>query len=181
MRSQVKLPVRLSQRHERWIYLTASVLFVSGLGWLIAHYFLAGPAEFGERHHASEPWLMRIHGAAVMAFLLALGSLFPGHIVRAWQAHKNRRTGLLLLTIMTVLIVTGYGLYYVASEEMRPWLSLTHWAGGLTVAGGLLLHIVQGRKTRAGPRIAAPHPAQAEVSDSVIAFPKRQRRLRHRG
>lgn len=180
MRSQAKLPMRLSQRHERWLYFTAAALFLSGLGWLIAHYFLAGPAEFGERHHASEPWWMRVHGAAVMAFLISLGSLFPGHIVRAWQARKNRRTGLLLIAIMTVLIVTGYGLYYIADEAARPWLSIVHWVGGLTVAAGLLLHVVQGRKTRAKRRVAAPHPAQPQVSDAVIAFPKRQRGPRRR-
>lgn len=181
MRLYPKLPMRLSQRHERWIYWTAGTLFLSGLGWLIAHYFLAGPAEFGARHHASEPWWMRIHGAAVMAFLVAFGSLLPGHIVRAWQARKNRRTGLLLLAMMTVLVVTGYGLYYLADEAVRPWISIVHWVGGLAVAGGLLLHVLQGYKIRARRRIAAPYPAQAEVSNSVIAFPKRQRGPRHRG
>ena len=173
--------MRLSQRHERWIYSTAAVLCLSGLGWLIAHYFLAGAAEFGERHQVSEPWWMRVHGAAVMAFLVALGSLFPGHIVRAWKAKKNRRTGLLLLTILALLIITGYGLYYVADEDMRPWLSLTHWGGGLVVVAGLLLHVVQGRKIRAQPRLTATHTVQSEGSDSVIAFPKHKRGPRRRG
>ena len=181
MRSHARVSMRLSERHERWIYLTAAILFLSGLGWLIAHYFLAGPAQFGERHHVSEPWFMRVHGAAVMAFLIALGSLFPGHIVRAWKAKKNRRTGLLLLAILALLIITGYGLYYIADEDMRPWLSLTHWGGGLVVVAGLLLHVVRGRKTRAKPRVTATHAAQPETSDSVIAFPQPQRGPRRRG
>lgn len=175
-----RLPMRLSQQHERWIYATGGVLFLSGLGWLIAHFFLAGPGEFGELHHVSEPWWLRLHGAGAMVFLLALGSLFPGHIVRAWQVRKNHRTGLLMLTIMAVLVVTGYGLYYAGDETTRPWISAVHWVVGLAAAAGLLLHVQIGRRSRGKRPIALEHPIQSNAPDSALLLARDRQRASQR-
>jgi hypothetical protein len=122
------------------------VLFLSGLGWLLAHYFFAPPAEFGETAAPSEPWWLRIHGAAAMASLIALGTLFPGHIALAWKFRQNLRSGFSMLGIAGVLILTGYGLYYAGGEETRPWISLVHWAVGILAIAGLLLHVQLGKR-----------------------------------
>ena len=176
-----RLPMRLSQQHERWIYATGSVLFLSGLGWLIAHFFLAGPGEFGELHHVSEPGWLRLHGAGAMVFLLALGSLFPGHIVRAWQARKNHRTGVLMLAIMAVLVVTGYGLYYAGDETTRPWISAVHWIVGIAAAAGLLLHVQTGRRSRGKRPVALERPIQSNTSDSaqLLTLDRKRASQRH--
>ncbi len=116
-----RLPVKLNRRHKRWLYGVASVLAASGIGWLIAHYLLPGSGEFGDSTSASEPWWLRLHGAAAMGFLIALGSLLPGHISRAWQLRRNHRSGLTILGLVALLIVTGYGLYYAGDEQSRPW------------------------------------------------------------
>lgn len=141
-----RLPVRLSLRHKRWLYATAGLLFTSGLGWLIMHYLFAGRGDAGDAPHPSEPWWLRMHGAAAIGFLIALGSLLPGHISRAWQARRNHRSGLFMLMLVAALILTGYGLYYEGDEETRPWISLLHWWIGIAAAAGLPLHAVLGRR-----------------------------------
>lgn len=146
MTNMLRPPMRLSQTHERWVYVIGGVLFLSGIGWLVAHYFFAPPAEFGETAAPSEPLWLRIHGAAAMASLIALGTLLPGHIALAWKFRQNLSSGFLMLGIAGVLILTGYGLYYAGGEETRPWISLIHWSVGLAAAVGLLLHVLLGKR-----------------------------------
>ena len=136
---------RLSRWHERWLYGVSALLFLSGAAWLVAHYFFAGAGEFGETRNASEPWWLRLHGAAAMAFLIAFGSLFPAHVVPAWRRLKNRRSGMMMIALVSVLVLTGYGLYYLGGERTRPWISLIHWTVGILCAGGLWAHVHWGK------------------------------------
>jgi hypothetical protein len=160
--------MRLSQTHERWVYGIGAVLFLSGLGWLIAHYFFAPASEFGETAVApSEPWWLRVHGGAAMVFLIALGSLLPGHIKLAWKFRQNLGSGFLMLGIAGVLILTGYGLYYAGGEETRPWISLIHWAVGIAAGGGLLLHVQLGKRRSERPRPAMTR-RPADVRSGVV-------------
>jgi hypothetical protein len=137
--------MRLSKRHERWVYIICGLLFISGLGWLFAHYFLAVAGEFGEAHHPSEPWWLRLHGAAAMGFLMVLGSLLQAHISRAWHLRKNLASGLFMLGLVMLLVLTGYGLYYVADEQSHPWISTLHWTIGIAAIAGLVLHVKLGK------------------------------------
>lgn len=149
--------VRLSRRHERWLYATGGVLLVSGLGWLTAHYFLASAGEFGDAHHASEPWWLRVHGAAAMGFLVVFGALLPAHIGRVWHQGKNRRSGILMLTVIALLGISAYGLYYSGSDVLRAWLSAIHWLTGLAAAAGLVMHVWIGKHLHNHRRVHHKH------------------------
>ena len=150
------LPARLSRRHEGWLYASAGLLFLSGLAWVIQHYWMAGAGEFGDAAGSLQAWLLRIHGAAAMAFLIALGSLLPGHIVRGWRARRNHRSGMTLLALAAVLIVSAYALYYLSNEDARPWVSALHWVLGMVGAVYLPLHVLLGRWSK-GERLRVPH------------------------
>lgn len=147
-----KLPVRLSRRHERWLYAISGVLFASGLGWLITHYFFAGKGEFADMPNPAEPWWLRAHGAAMMGFLITLGSLLPGHVARAWQVRRNHRSGILMLACIALLLLTGYGLYYASEDQTRAWISVLHWGAGLAAAFALPLHVALGKSRSAARR-----------------------------
>ena len=122
------------------------LLLVSGCGWLMAHFLLHGPAEFPGAPQPSEPWWLRLHGAAAMGFLVAFGAVLPQHVRSGWRQHVNRATGLLMLSVVCVLILTAYGLYYVGDDRARAAFSVTHWSVGLAAAALLVLHVVTGRR-----------------------------------
>ena len=150
-----RAPMRLSSRHERWIYVAAGALLLSGAGWLVGHYLLAGSSlgaafEFDGVPHRSELWWLRLHGAAAMGFLVTFGALLPGHVVQGWRQRQNRSSGVFMLSVVLALVLTGYGLYYLGSEATRPWISAAHWALGLVAAAALVLHVLLGK--RGAPR-----------------------------
>ncbi len=172
MKKTQQPPMRLSQRHERWLHAIGLLVFLSGIGWLADHYLFAGSEDFGDAHAPSEPLWLRLHGAAAMAGLVVFGSLLPGHIARAWRVRGNFRSGLLMLSLVVLLVVTGYGLYYAGDEETRPWISIVHWLAGTLAAAGLVLHVRFGkrwiqRRLLVGSSDLAANPSSLLVQQEV--------------
>lgn len=153
-----RMSIRLGPLHKALIYGLTIALMVTGLMWLVPHFLLASDGHFGQ--HPLEAWALRLHGAAAMGFLVALGSMLPVHVRRAWQIRRNMRTGITMLVAIVVLIVSSYALYYASSEDLRPWISTLHWALGLVLIPFLLLHDRFGRKAvwqRDTKKPAKPH------------------------
>ena len=143
---------RLSPRHRRWLYFFTALLWLSGLGWLLAHYALRSADAFAGAH-PSEPWWLRVHGAAVIGFLVAFGALLPGHVRRGWRQGLNRGTGLAMIILAAVLTLSGYGLYYEVGDAWRAWTGVIHWTIGLLSAGVLALHVLLGKRLVARARL----------------------------
>jgi hypothetical protein len=135
---------------------------LSGALWLTFHHFYRIPGEFGERAHPLELWWLRLHGLMAFAVLAALGALLPIHARRAWMLGKNRVTGLTMEGVFCWLAITGYALYYFASDANEAWLPLLHWIVGLPLPLMLVVHIRHGRHRARG----LPTPAQPEVTGS---------------
>ena len=128
------------------IYIAFAVLFVSGAAWLVADRMKeSSEAEIWQQAAAT---LLMVHGGAAMVTLMLLGALFPLHIGRAWRARKNRATGIVMVAFNAVLIATAFGLYYLASEILRPWASDLHIAFGLAMPLLFLAHVKTGRRKR---------------------------------
>ena len=124
------------------------MLFASGAAWLGGLSEMKEPAK--RRNLAARPaaYLLMVDGGAAMLTLMLLGALFPLHIGRAWRAEKNRATGIVMLAFNAVLIATAFGLYYLASEILRPWASDLHIAFGLAMPLLFLAHVKTGRRKR---------------------------------
>jgi hypothetical protein len=143
---------RISSRQRRALYFFASLLWLSGLGWLIAHYALRS-SDLLAVAHPSEPWWLRAHGAAVIGFLITFGALLPGHIWRGWRQGLNRGSGLAMIAVAAILTLSGYGLYYLVGDEWRGWTSFIHWLVGLASAVALLVHVLLGKRRVARARL----------------------------
>ena len=136
--------IKLSSGHLLWFYSAFLTLFLSGMVWIVVHYYIRCGGE--DCIPSLEPDILKIHGAAAMLALILFGTLFPIHIRRGWVAKINRGNGTFLIGVTVILIVTGYGLYYGGSEGVR---FLSHWihiALGSLFPLFVLWHIVSGRK-----------------------------------
>jgi len=126
---------------QRWLLYSASaVLLVTGAYWALLHYA-------GLHPYASEALLMKLHGAAAMAALVAIGSVLPAHLPTGWAARHSRKSGALMLAGSGLLAVTGYVLYYAGNEATRQVASYVHLALGLAVPLVLGIHL-QAKSTR---------------------------------
>jgi hypothetical protein len=138
------------------IYGVGLAVWLSGAAWLYLQY-LAAPVRtaFGQQPHPSQPLWLELHGAAAMAALLVLGTLLPGHVPGGWKRRWSRWSGGGLLGVSALLILSGWGLYYVGDDRWRAGLSLAHSVIGLPLPLLLVVHIARRRKgkPKAAPRV----------------------------
>jgi len=137
------------------LYLSGALLLLSGAGWLLSHYGLRASGAFGDMPRPAEVWWLRLHGAAVIGFLLAFGALLTIHVPHNWRRNLHRPSGLFLVLCVGLLALSGYGLYYLVSDSGRAWISVLHWAVGLLAAAGLGVHIVLAKRREKARRTAS--------------------------
>jgi len=159
--------MRLGFWQQAYLYVSGVLLVLSGALWLLFHYFVRIPGEFGDKPHAIEPWLLVIHGLFAAAFLIGFGSVMPGHVRRAWNGRRNRISGTMFFSLLSVLIGSGYALYYTGEESARAIISVLHWVIGLGMPALMGWHIWRGRVWRrvridSGGPMEAAEPAAIE-------------------
>jgi hypothetical protein len=101
--------------------------------------------------------LMQVHGAFAFLSMMVLGMLVPQHIRFGWNAWRNRWSGGAMVGIATVLVLTGYALYY-ADEQLRDWSKWIHLGIGLLAIAAMPLHVWLGRHKRRTPRWSVENP-----------------------
>lgn len=144
--------IRFSPFHRQTLYSVFTLLWVSGALWLVFHYFLRIPGEFGDKANPMEIWWLRLHGLFVFAMLVAVGSVLPVHARQAWKFKRNRISGLSIKIVFLWLAGTGYALYYFASDENQTWLALLHWGVGLPLPLLIAFHVRHRHRRTAATR-----------------------------
>ena len=126
------------------IYAAFAALFLTGAGWLVADW--QKNISTDEIWQQTAAYLLMAHGGAAMVTLLLLGALIPVHMLRSWRSGNNLVTGSVMITLNTLLVVTAFGLYYLGSETVRPWMSWIHIVVGFSVPVMFVLHIFLGKR-----------------------------------
>ena len=135
--------IHLTKPTRVWINCVGAGVWASGVAWLIAHYLLRSQDAFGLPRNASEPVWLAIHGAFAYASVWTGGMLWALHVVKAWRARRHRISGATMFGALTVLIVSGYLLYYVADDRARSLISWIHWLVGLLLPVAYLIHRIK--------------------------------------
>jgi hypothetical protein len=139
----------LSRRGKLSIYAVFGATWLSGVGWLIFHYFLPRHGQFGTEPHPLESWSLALHGACAFAMLWLSGWLWKAHVLPWWDTRKRRTSGVVLIFISAVLIASGYLLYYASDDGLRHWSGLVHWSIGLVLVLPLVVHGLRSGRYRA--------------------------------
>lgn len=85
--------------------------------------------------------LMKVHGAFAMWVTLLLGIIWQAHVRLRMRRPLNRVAGFTLVTILVLLTVSGYLLYYVGGRELREITSLVHTGLGVAVLVIIVWHV----------------------------------------
>lgn len=134
------IPPQISLRRKKIVYGIVLGVWATGALWVLFHYFLMSEGPFGPAPHPLELWWLALHGAFAFASLWLLGMLWVIHIPIGWRTSRRRWSGGGMFAIAAWLVLTGYGLYYLGSEEVRPTMAVLHWAIGLAAPAVFLLH-----------------------------------------
>ena len=126
---------KLGRVHRLALYATGAILVLTGLAWALLHYLADESTAI-----PANALLMKIHGAAAMPALLRLGALLP-HIAWGLRLQRNRASGIALLSLNGLLIVTGYLLYYAGGDMLRQGASVIHLVLGAVLALLLPIHL----------------------------------------
>jgi hypothetical protein len=119
-------------RSRRWaLYIIGVGVWSSGGLWLLFRHFFVEPGEFGPKIHPLEPWWLKLHGAFGFAAVWILGFLWSVHVSRAWHGVRRRWSGGVMIGVFSWLILSGYLLYYIGTEDVRSVVSVLHWGIGL--------------------------------------------------
>lgn len=131
--------VRLSSLHLRILLVSWGAAFLTGLYWIGSRLVTQRPLFEYVASTYSELLSMKLHGGVVYLTLLCTGSMV-WHIQQGWKTGKNRISGAFLCIFVLLLALTGWGLYYIASDTLRAWTSFAHIAVGWILVIILLIH-----------------------------------------
>jgi hypothetical protein len=126
-----KHTAKLARWHIWLLTSSGAVLWLSGGFWLLLHHYGRVPGDFGLQTNPYEPWMLRLHGLALIPALLGIGGLMVAHIPKGWTYPHQRLAGSALAILLLVLTLTGYLLYYASAQSVRSWSSVIHWGLGL--------------------------------------------------
>ena len=124
----------------RVLYTTCIGVWLTGILWLVFHFWFRRQTDFGVAAHPLEHWWLVAHGAFAFASLWMLGTLWRAHITRGWRARRHRKTGGTLFAAFMALVVSGYLLYYVGEDRWRDVLSPIHWIVGAALPLSFIGH-----------------------------------------
>ncbi len=131
MTGHIRKAGSLGHRRRCMLYGIGVGVWTSGVLWLVFHYFLEQKGEFGPTANPLEPWWLKLHGLFAFAAVWLFGLLWGIHITKLWPHRRRRWSGGVLTGIFLLLILSGYLLYYVGDDRVRPFLSIAHWGIGL--------------------------------------------------
>lgn len=132
-------------------------LLWTGLSVLVISGLLLAPGIFELRLQWEVPWSLpggsrtlvaALHGLCAMMILVVIGALLPLHVQSGLKAARNFVTGIILLTALATLALTGWAIYYVVNEDLSAFASLLHLGAGVACLLPLAIHAIHGIKLR---------------------------------
>ncbi len=114
-----------------------ALLWLSGALWLLLEWVFPQRNEFGPLPNPWEAPLLRVHGLVAVAAVFLFGWVAAGHIRVRWWQGMNRPSGLWLLGLASVLVLSGYALYYTTAR-LHAGAALVHeWLGLVAIIAAL--------------------------------------------
>jgi hypothetical protein len=143
-------------------HLIFAVCAVSGVAFFLKHEMAFALWDVAARS------LLVTHGISAAFALLAFGAVMPGHIRSAWNARRNRGSGIAMITVLAALMLSGLLLYY-GDEDWHDAVLWSHWITGFAAVLAFPLHLILGSLSNARPA-AAQTKSAATVGRAASAL-----------
>ena len=131
---EIRRPGRMP-RWQRWsFWFGMGLCIASGISYWLGREMFVATGWLGHRN------VLSLHGISASLAVFLLGTIAVGHIRVGWILRKNRLSGVGNVVVLSVLVLTGWGLYY-GPEETRDVTVWVHWLLGLGFVGVLCAHV----------------------------------------
>jgi hypothetical protein len=137
--TRAALRAPMSRTLRRTLLGVCALLWLSGALWLLLDWVFPQRNEFGVLPNPWEAPLLRVHGLIAVAAVFLFGWVAAGHVRVRWWQDVNRPSGVWLLGLASVLVVSGYALYYTTAQ-LHAAAALVHAGLGLVAIIAALVH-----------------------------------------
>jgi hypothetical protein len=141
---------------RRSLYSSLGLLWLSGLAWLVLHWFFTRAGEFGPAPHPWQPQILVIHGVLAVVATFLFGWIAGSHVGAGWRRGAQRISGVSLIALLIVLALTGLGSYYLTADGARSVNSVLHEVAGILAVVPALVHWASGRRRNG---VSSPSPS----------------------
>jgi hypothetical protein len=118
---------------------------VTGLAYAVFKYLLVNDDPFSAVNHPLQPWALSLHVLSAPLLIFALGLVFREHVIAGMKGRLNahlRRAGLATLSLLLLLIASGYLIQVLAGETLRRWTAWIHAGLGVVFIAAYAAHIL---------------------------------------
>jgi len=140
---RMRWPVRVA------ILAVFGTLWGSGCLWLVLHGMRHG-ADFGALENPWQPSILHLHGWLAVGSVFLLGWVGASHASVHWSQRVRRPSGATLAGSISILVLTGYALYYTTDGLHEVAAVIHELLGG----GAIVLALIHWRRFR--PRCSLP-------------------------
>jgi hypothetical protein len=114
-------------------YACFGALWLGGCVWLVLHYCFQTPSEFGLAPLPLEGRMLWLHGLLAVPATYLLGWLMARHSAEAWRRQRRRLSGSLLTSIIVLLTISGFAMFFLSDERWSDRSGSLHQALGLAM------------------------------------------------
>jgi len=127
--------------YKKWFYLILCCSWVTGITFFIFNNFIIIQGEFGEEKHFLQYPVLKTHGIFAFAIMVTYGFFLGAHVRKSWKVKPQPVSGIIIMIMPILLIISGWLLYYIATDNSRQIVSLFHFSIGLLLPIALIIHI----------------------------------------
>jgi hypothetical protein len=142
------ITLTVSQRVQKTLYAGIILSLVTGIAFFILKTWITVEGDFGPEKHAWQFPILQIHAASAFFIMIMFGAFLGSHVQYGWRTGRSRKTGVTLLTALSVQISTAYMLYYLSNQSLRIVAEYTHLAIGTSIALLLIFHVKISRQAK---------------------------------
>jgi len=136
-----KINLKVDIRYQWWLFILITVSLISGLAFFALNNWFEIKGEFGFEKHPAQFPILKIHGAAAFLMMMTYGFFLGGHARAGWKVKNRPILGIIVAILPLLLMISGYLLYYIASDLTREIVVYFHVIIGISLPIILILHI----------------------------------------
>ena len=139
----MRIGIRIPKLIKYLIYGFFIISLITGYTFFTLNQFVVIDGDFVAQKHPMQKYFLMTHGASAFIIMTLFGAMLAAHFPKTWGLKKNRNTGVTLITIISIQMITAYGLYYLVLGEYRIYLIYGHLISGTMLPIALIFHLIR--------------------------------------